>query len=137
MSAIVMNTELFRPHLPTAAESPLLQSCLGFGEQLSLQEQALAAIPWDPESCRIERLKMSKPRAAAVQADTWLGETLTAARQNPLDEAVVGRFASALSTWAGIQRTIIHHDDYHWKVILYCQRKLPHDHRQTAITSDT
>ena len=81
MSTIVLNTELFRPHLPAAAESPLLKSCLGFDGQLSLQEQALAAIPWDPESRRIERLKMSRPRAAAQEADKWLAQTLDTARQ--------------------------------------------------------
>ena len=83
MSAIVLNTELFRPHLPATAESALLESCLHFGQQLSLQEQALAAIPWDAESRRLERLKMSRPRAAAQEADKWMEQTLRAARQSP------------------------------------------------------
>ena len=106
MHEITIHAELFRPHLPTAADSTLLQSCLHFGAQLLVQEHAAPATAWDPESRRIERLKMSRPRAAAQEADTWLEHTLNAVRQQPQDEEAIGLFASALSTWAGVQRTL-------------------------------
>ncbi|MEM1179108.1 MAG: hypothetical protein AAGM22_12240 [Acidobacteriota bacterium] len=61
---------------------------------------------WDTESRRIERLKMYRPRAAAQQSDAWLSGMLAAAKQDPRHEEHAGRFASALSTWAGIQRTL-------------------------------
>ena len=111
MPAIVLHAELFRPHLPSAPESALLQSCLRFDAQLPEQEQSSGAIPWDLESRRIERLKMSRPRAAALDADFWLGQTLDAAQRNQQSEEALARFASALSTWSGVQRTIGHLGD--------------------------
>ncbi|MEO1082754.1 MAG: hypothetical protein AAFY88_00785 [Acidobacteriota bacterium] len=128
MSTIAINTEVFRPHLPIAPQSALLEACLGFTTQLPESEEPHAAIPWDGESRRIERLKMARPQAAAQEADLWLTEALARAGQNPRDEEAVGRFASALSTWSGVRRTIGQLDDAtvatHHALQLLCPRAL-------------
>ncbi|MEM8997026.1 MAG: hypothetical protein AAGF23_19740 [Acidobacteriota bacterium] len=105
MSTIVIGTEVFRPHLPADCESALLSRCLEVTAQLPALEGPGDAIAWDATSRRIERLKQSRPQQAAERADWWLEETLND-WQKCGDPERLGLFASALSTWAGLRRTL-------------------------------
>ncbi|MEM7517694.1 MAG: hypothetical protein AAF368_12330, partial [Planctomycetota bacterium] len=105
MPTIAINPEVFRPHLPVVPESALLARCLRVTAQLPAREEPADAMSWDVESRRIERLKQYRPRRAAEQADRWLGQALGEVQQRQ-DPESIGLFASALSTWAGLQRTL-------------------------------
>ncbi|MEM1182147.1 MAG: hypothetical protein AAGM22_27615 [Acidobacteriota bacterium] len=110
MPAITLDLEPFKPFLPTRAASDLLRSCLDTTPELPDRGRC-GATPWDPESRRIERLKQYRPREAAELADRWLEDTLDAVRREPDDPENIGLFASALSTWSGLRRTLGQLDD--------------------------
>lgn len=96
----------FEPHLNSESKSDLLQRCLAIDIPLSEQREPADAIPWDPASRDIERLKQYRPQAAAKQAEAWLEERLQAIEENLASDENLSRFCSALSTWSGIQRTL-------------------------------